>query len=322
MNEFFKKPVVKILMLKGEKGDKGNTGEGFPKGGKTGQYLQKKSNADYDFAWSPITTVSWENVSGKTEATTTTAGLMSAEDKAKLDDLKVGGRNLLLNSDVEITNNAFNIANYFVSPSEGEPLSNGYGYLVEGKEYVVTACVTPGEHVEKIGVYVAMGGTAQTYISVNGTEKQIISGEFTAHYGKGTPSVDPGNAIVRIYRFPNDSGVTYGNTTIHWIRIEPWVPTQKDIDSDIAKLNSITKSFTLSASSWSDGSYTISDALITATSNQEILPALNITADQMKALQKANIIDSGQSAGSLTLKALGTVPTIDIPIRVIFRGTI
>lgn len=86
--------------------------------------------------------------------------------------------------------------------------------------------------------------------------------------------------------------------------------------------SSTTKSLTLSASSWSSGSYTISDSLITAMSNQEILPATSITADQMKALQKANIIDSGQSAGSLTLKALGTVPSIDIPIRIIFRGTI
>lgn len=94
------------------------------------------------------------------------------------------------------------------------------------------------------------------------------------------------------------------------------------IASNTAKLSTTTKNITLSASSWSSGSYTISDALITATSNQEIIPATNITADQMKALQKSNIIDGGQSAGSLTLKALGTVPTIDIPIRVIFRGTI
>ena len=40
MNEFFRKPIVKILMLKGEKGEKGENGEngaGAPIGGKTGQ---------------------------------------------------------------------------------------------------------------------------------------------------------------------------------------------------------------------------------------------------------------------------------------------
>lgn len=85
---------------------------------------------------------------------------------------------------------------------------------------------------------------------------------------------------------------------------------------------STTEDVTLSASSWSDATYTISSDKITATSNQEIIPATSITADQYKALASAMIVDSGQVAGSLTLTALGTVPTIDIPVRVIYRGTI
>ena len=93
-----------------------------------------------------------------------------------------------------------------------------------------------------------------------------------------------------------------------------------NIEANAAAIQSTTKTVTLSASSWSSGSYTITDALITATSNQEIIPGLDITSDQLKALQKAMIVDGGQSAGSLTLKALGTVPTVDIPIRVIYRG--
>ena len=94
------------------------------------------------------------------------------------------------------------------------------------------------------------------------------------------------------------------------------------IASNTAKLVTTSKNITLAASGWSNGSYTISDSLITATSNQEIIPAIGITADQLKALQKAMLVDGGQAVGSLTLTALGTVPTIDIPIRVIFRGTI
>ena len=95
---------------------------------------------------------------------------------------------------------------------------------------------------------------------------------------------------------------------------------QTEIDSINTTLSSTVKDVTLAAASWSSGSYTITDSLITATSNQEIIPALDITADQLKALQKANLIDGGQTAGALVLKALGTVPTIDVPIRVIFRG--
>lgn len=89
---------------------------------------------------------------------------------------------------------------------------------------------------------------------------------------------------------------------------------QTEIDSTI-------KNVTLSASSWSSSTYTVTDSLITATSNQEIIPAVGITPAQLNALQRAIITDGGQSAGSITLKALGEVPTIDIPVRVIFRGS-
>lgn len=200
MNEFFKKPVVKILMLKGEKGDKGETGTGTPTGGKTGQYLQKKTDADYDYQWSAITTVNWENVTGKPSAYPTTWDNVS--------------------------------------------------------------------------------GKPSTYPST--------WGEVT-----GKPATYP--------------------STWNTVSGKP---------STFAPTPSVTKSITLTAASWSSGSYTISDSLITASSNQEVLPAIGITADQLKALQKAMLVDGGQVVGSLTLTALGTVPTIDIPIRVIFRGTI
>lgn len=92
------------------------------------------------------------------------------------------------------------------------------------------------------------------------------------------------------------------------------------IESNTAKLVTTSKNITLSASSWSGGTYTISDSLITSTSNQEIIPAASISADQYKALVKASLVATGQSAGSITIKAFGTTPSINIPITVIFRG--
>lgn len=91
--------------------------------------------------------------------------------------------------------------------------------------------------------------------------------------------------------------------------------------SDIgAAEKSTTVTATLSASGWADGVYVLSVNGVTATSNQELLPAVDITAEQLAALQGANIQDGGQTAGNITLKAYGDVPTIDIPIRVIKRG--
>lgn len=77
---------------------------------------------------------------------------------------------------------------------------------------------------------------------------------------------------------------------------------------------------TLAANGWADGAYILTVDGVTADSNQEILPAVDITAEQLEALQGANIQDGGQTAGNITLKAYGDVPTIDIPIRVIKRG--
>lgn len=85
-----------------------------------------------------------------------------------------------------------------------------------------------------------------------------------------------------------------------------------------------TVTATLLASGWTGSEapfvYTLAIAGVTATSYQELLPAVNITAEQLKALQAANITDAGQAAGTMTLRAYGKVPTVDIPIRVIKEG--
>ncbi len=86
------------------------------------------------------------------------------------------------------------------------------------------------------------------------------------------------------------------------------------------KAVSTTVEVVISASGWVDGVYTLSVDGVTATSNQEILPALGITTEQLEAMQAANIQDGGQADNSITLKAYGDVPAIDLPIRVIRRG--
>lgn len=85
-----------------------------------------------------------------------------------------------------------------------------------------------------------------------------------------------------------------------------------------------TVTTTLLASGWTGSEapfvYTLAIAGVTATSYQELVPAVNITAEQLKALQAANITEGGQAAGTMTLKAYGKKPAVDIPIRVIKEG--
>lgn len=81
-----------------------------------------------------------------------------------------------------------------------------------------------------------------------------------------------------------------------------------------------TASATLSASSWSSGAYTYSNTAITADSIIEIIPATSITAAQLKAFQLANVVGTAQAAGSVTMTAFGTIPTVNIPVVFIIRG--
>lgn len=102
--------------------------------------------------------------------------------------------------------------------------------------------------------------------------------------------------------------VSYGGTTV--------------ANAMVAKGSIVTA--TLTATSWtgtaSPFTYSLSITGVTTTSEQEVLPSSSITAAQLEALQAANIVDGGQSAGKITLKAYGDKPTINIPIRVIKRG--
>lgn len=95
---------------------------------------------------------------------------------------------------------------------------------------------------------------------------------------------------------------------------------EQGIEDVQTEMTSTVKTVTLAVASWTSGSYTITDDLITETSNQEVIPAMGITPDQYSALCAAQLVDGGQTTGRLTLKALGVVPTIDVPIRIIFRG--
>lgn len=113
------------------------------------------------------------------------------------------------------------------------------------------------------------------------------------------------------------------DTAAAWLKLAQENPSVADAFMATSGKSTIVTA-TLLAASWvgtaAPYTYTLTVSGVTATSNQELLPALDITADQLEALQGANITDGGQAASSITLKAWGDVPTVDIPIRIIKRG--
>lgn len=119
-----------------------------------------------------------------------------------------------------------------------------------------------------------------------------------------------------------DTALSGKASSIHTHAISDVTGLQTALDGKSAK--STVENKTLLASGWTGASAPFSQDIavtgVTATSFQEWLESLTITSAELLALQSANIIDGGQSTGTVTFKAFGVKPTIDIPIRVIKRG--
>ena len=82
---------------------------------------------------------------------------------------------------------------------------------------------------------------------------------------------------------------------------------------------SIGVSVTLRASDWNANAktQTVSVAGVTATANGSLGIAQSTTDEQFTAWGAAQPRVTAQAAGTLTVKAAGTVPTIDIPVEVL-----
>lgn len=107
--------------------------------------------------------------------------------------------------------------------------------------------------------------------------------------------------------------------------VQPYVDameaiTGQDVSDIVDAIRGTTKAFTLYAANWQSNNYQIDDDAITSpTSNQRLLVS-NLTTAQYNALLAARLIDGGQTTGTLYLRAMGTVPSIDIPILIQFHG--
>ena len=80
---------------------------------------------------------------------------------------------------------------------------------------------------------------------------------------------------------------------------------------------SVSAAATLTAAGWSDGVQTLAVSGVTATANGSLRIAQSATDEQFAAWGAAQPRVTAQAAGSLTVKAAGTVPAIDIPVEVV-----
>lgn len=83
-------------------------------------------------------------------------------------------------------------------------------------------------------------------------------------------------------------------------------------------------SVTLTASAWTGSaapySITVTVSGVTANNDAIVTAPSNLSVAQEKAMVEARITTGTQAANSLTLKAYGKKPTIDLPIDVLIKG--
>ena len=92
-------------------------------------------------------------------------------------------------------------------------------------------------------------------------------------------------------------------------------------------INSKIQPVTLSASSWSGSevpfTYTVSNSNVTSTSKVvEIMPANEATNEQLQAYLSAGMCGGATGTNTITIKAFGEKPGINIPITILVRGEI
>lgn len=95
-------------------------------------------------------------------------------------------------------------------------------------------------------------------------------------------------------------------------------------EEDREKLDNLTVAVTLDISlvdsNWVGNQYTISDANIKSDSVIDLTPSIGISQLELESLQLASIVGGEQVDGSLTLVAMGEVPTVSIPVTLIIGG--
>lgn len=118
---------------------------------------------------------------------------------------------------------------------------------------------------------------------------------------------------------PNEVSTTTGTNITGLLKGNGSTVQQAEAGTDYA-LPSKSYTATLLASAWEDGVQVVSISGLSATANGTIGLADGSTDDQINATLAAVLVKTAQAAGSVTIKATGTVPEVDIPIVAIVWG--
>ena len=133
---------------------------------------------------------------------------MAYEAQEAIENLEIGGRNYVLNSDSENTGTADLIARYALSEA-----------MVSGEEYTISLSISM-EDLSVITIRTSDGDQTLSTISLDDLSLQTVKATFAAAYASGkTPDDNPNYGDILIYRQPTGAADP-GTTTVHWVKLE------------------------------------------------------------------------------------------------------
>ena len=125
-----------------------------------------------------------------------------------LEDMSVGGRNYVLDSDSESTSTTDLLARYVLS----EPMA-------ENEQYTLSLSISKGSH-SQITIRTSAGDQLLSTIQLGDERPQTVSTSFKAAYASGkTPEDQPDYGDLLLYREPVEN-VDSDAATIHWVKLE------------------------------------------------------------------------------------------------------
>lgn len=157
-----------------------------------------------------------------------------------VNEIEVGGRNLVLNSGTEVTNGNYNISNYWLSPYSSDKVGNtNHPILVEGDTYTISvkAKIASGTNVTKFGAYWSGYVWFAEWTPVF-DENHIYTRTFVANHHRA----DSSTFYDRLDFYVLPGSATRGESTIYWVKIEKgtkatdWTPAPEDIEKDISQI--------------------------------------------------------------------------------------
>lgn len=282
-----------------------------------------------------------------TLVTATDPGLMSSADKVKLDGIAKNANNFTYThpSYTPKTSGLYKIVvddTGHVSDTAAVTKSDITALGIPGQDTVVTygevtttanGLMTAADKTKLDGI--AVGATK--YIHPTYPEKGLglykvqvdVNGHIKSAVAIGKDDITalgiPGQDTNTTYTVGTES---YSGTTKLYTKIGSAIDgtlTQKAIDDNYTG-KSTKVNTTLSASGWSGTTSpytnTITVSGVTTTNNVEVLIPSTVTAAQAESWMAAGILCGSQDTDSITLKAYGDKPSIDIPIECIIRKDI